>query len=97
MSHNVHGTFISEKINKIRWRPNPFNDSNSFITGSWDNDKNSIRLWDFQSGDDDSDIYPYTICSYPFEGDVTECQVSSLKCSGHGSIIKFAQTLSERY
>lgn len=77
MAHNVHGTFISEKISKIRWKPNPFDDSNSFVTGSWDNDdSNSIKLWDFQAGDDDSDIYPYTICNYPFEGDVTECQVS---------------------
>ncbi|GJQ68893.1 hypothetical protein Trydic_g6087 [Trypoxylus dichotomus] len=100
MTHNIHGTFISEKINKIRWKPNPFDDSNSFITGSWDNDKNNIKLWNFQAGSDDADIYPYTICSYPFEGDVTECQFLSsdnfVASSSNGSVYLLKVHVDER-
>ena len=37
----VHGTFVSEKISKVRWKPEDLIDSESFITGSWDNE---VRL-----------------------------------------------------
>lgn len=77
MSQNVNGTYVSEKINKIRWRPDPFNNSHSFVTGSWDNDTNSIKLWDFQESTEDSDVYPYVISNFSFEGDVTECKVTN--------------------
>ncbi|KAB0796430.1 hypothetical protein PPYR_10491 [Photinus pyralis] len=72
MVQNVHGTYISEKINKIRWRPDAFSYSYAFVTGSWDNDsQNSIKLWRFEEGDD-MDIFPFTIQSFPFQGDITE-------------------------
>lgn len=73
--NNVHGTMISEKTNKIRWRPDPFNNSHSFLTGSWDNIENTIKLWDFQEKEDDPDIFPFAIKSFPFEGCVTEMKV----------------------
>ncbi|KAF5301006.1 hypothetical protein FQR65_LT08989 [Abscondita terminalis] len=99
MVQNVHGTFISEKINKVRWRPDPFNQSHSFLTGSWDNDQNNIKLWNFEQGEDDTDIYPFIVQNYPFEGDVTEakfidadhCVVSSSLGSVH--YLKIANTL----
>lgn len=75
MAQNVHGTFISEKPNKIRWRPGLFNNTNSFITGSWDGDQNNIKLWSFEEKVDDPDIYPFVIKNYPFQGDVTEAKV----------------------
>lgn len=37
MSDNIHGTFISEKVSKIRWKPEDFSEAKSFLTGSWDN------------------------------------------------------------
>ena len=87
MPNLIHGTFISEKINKIRWRLDPFNNPHSFITGSWDNYPNSIKLWDFQENLEDSDVYPYIISNYEFEGDVTECKVR--QCSFNHVINKF--------
>lgn len=77
MSQNISGTFVSEKVSKIRWRPDPFNSSHSFVTGSWDNlQDNAIRLWDFQEGDTDTDIYPFVAHSISIPGDVTELAVN---------------------
>lgn len=76
MSHSVHGTFVSEKINKIRWRPDTFNNnSHFFVTGSVDANIGSIKLWDFNETEEDDDIYPFLITSLPFDGDVTEIKV----------------------
>ena len=33
----AQGTFVSEKISKIRWQHEPFSDTKTFLTGSWDN------------------------------------------------------------
>lgn len=75
MTYVLHGTFVSEKINKIRWRPEEFNNSHFFITGSVDNDQNSIKLWDFHENQEEDDIYPYLVSTYPYSGDVTELKV----------------------
>lgn len=75
MSHNIHGTFVSEKISRIRWRPDVMNESHFFVTGSWDNTQNNIKLWDFQENEDDGDIYPFTVTELPHKGDVTELKV----------------------
>jgi len=37
MSENVQGTFVSEKISKIRWQHADFTEARYFLTGSWDN------------------------------------------------------------
>ena len=39
MTSELHaqGTFVSEKISKIRWQHEPFSDTKTFLTGSWDN------------------------------------------------------------
>lgn len=34
---HVQGKFVSEKISKIRWQNEPFADTKTFLTGSWDN------------------------------------------------------------
>lgn len=44
MSRNIHCTYISEKLSKIRWRPSTLNEPNSFVTASWDNHVNNVRL-----------------------------------------------------
>lgn len=38
MVDNIHGTFISQKVNKVRWKPEVNLDSETFLTGSWDNE-----------------------------------------------------------
>lgn len=37
MGENVQGTFVSEKISKIRWQHGDFTEAKNFLTGSWDN------------------------------------------------------------
>lgn len=75
MSHVIHGTYISEKINKIRYKPDEFNNSHYFVTGSVDNDQNSIKLWDFHENREEDDSYPYLVSSYGCNGDITEIKV----------------------
>lgn len=75
MSYVLHGTYVSEKINKIRWRTDEFNNSHYFVTGSVDNDQNSIKLWDFHENQEEDDIYPYLVSTYLYSGDVTEIKV----------------------
>lgn len=41
MGENVQGTFVSEKISKIRWQHGDFTEARNFLTGSWDN---SVRF-----------------------------------------------------
>ncbi|KAJ8919107.1 hypothetical protein NQ315_012092 [Exocentrus adspersus] len=74
-THSVHGTFVSEKINKVRWRPDNFSHSHFFLTGSVDNDENHIKLWDFHENQEEDDVYPSLISSYAYDGDVTEAKV----------------------
>jgi len=33
----MQGTFVSEKISKIRWQHADFTEARYFLTGSWDN------------------------------------------------------------
>lgn len=75
MSHSLHGTYVSEKINKIRWRPDELNNSHYFVTGSVDNDLNSIKLWDVQENIEEDDIYPFLVSTIHHSGDVTEIKV----------------------
>lgn len=76
MTQNVQGTFVSEKLNKIRWRPDIFDVCRSFISASWDNDINTIKLWNFRESEDDPNVYPYVVSEYLFSGDVTEAKVN---------------------
>lgn len=74
MPYSLHGTYVSEKINKVRWRPDEFNNSHFFVTGSVDNDENTVKLWDFIEKEED-DIYPFSVSTYSYGGDVTEIKV----------------------
>lgn len=40
----MHGTFVGEKINKVRWKPEDLVESDIFLTGSWDNGVRNIHL-----------------------------------------------------
>nr|CAI5860046.1 unnamed protein product [Callosobruchus analis] len=71
MSHSLHGSYVSEKINKIRWKPDDFNNCHFFVTGSIDNEENFLKLWDFTTVVED-DIYPYQVASLASDGDITE-------------------------
>lgn len=41
MTENIQGTFVSEKVSKIRWKHEDFSNAKYFVTGSWDD---SVRF-----------------------------------------------------
>ena len=43
MVDRVKGTFVSEKVSKVRWKPEDGLESHHFLTGSWDNEVNMHR------------------------------------------------------
>ncbi|KAG7190344.1 hypothetical protein KM043_006457 [Ampulex compressa] len=76
MGENIQGTFVSEKISKIRWKHEDFSEAKTFLTGTWDNPVNKITYWTFQMNDDE-ESYPAIVSSYAFLGDVTEIKFIS--------------------
>ncbi|KZC10530.1 PREDICTED: nucleoporin Nup43 [Dufourea novaeangliae] len=76
MSENVQGTFVSEKIFKIRWKHEDFEEASNFLTGSWDDPVNKVTHWTFQVNDV-GESYPAVVSSYPVLGDVTEIKFIS--------------------
>jgi len=50
MEDKVHGAFVGEKINKVRWKPEDLTESDIFLTGSWDNGVRDL-LQNFQERD----------------------------------------------
>ncbi|CAH0405580.1 unnamed protein product [Chilo suppressalis] len=75
MPLDVQGTFVSQKINKIRWIPEEYIEANCFFTGSWDDDVNSIKVWTLESNQEEEDIeYPRPLSEFIVDGDVTEIQ-----------------------
>ncbi|XP_050347162.1 nucleoporin Nup43 [Nymphalis io] len=72
MPLDVQGTFVSQKINKIRWIPEDYVETKHFFTGSWDDEENSIKVWSFESLNEDEEVeYPRQLSEYKVDGDVT--------------------------
>ncbi|KAH8264500.1 hypothetical protein KR038_009151 [Drosophila bunnanda] len=79
MSSTVVSThYISEKVARVRWLPEALHQSERFVTGSWDMDRNFVRVWKLQSnqhvsatGTDDVDQIPRCMDKVPMEDDVT--------------------------
>ncbi|XP_020283292.1 nucleoporin Nup43 [Pseudomyrmex gracilis] len=76
MAENVQGTFVSEKISKIRWQYDDFAEAKNFLTGSWDNPVNKITYWTFKTNYDE-ELSPDILSSHSFLGDVTELKFVS--------------------
>lgn len=77
MGDNVHGAFLSQKIGKVRWKPEFGVDAETFVTGSWDNEENQLILWYYPplselQEEEYLDAYPQVVYEQQFEGDVTE-------------------------
>ncbi|KAG6445926.1 nucleoporin Nup43 [Manduca sexta] len=73
MPIDVQGTFVSQKINKVRWIPEDYVETKCFFAGSWDDDENSIKVWGFESPHEDEEVeYPRQLSEYPVDGDVTQ-------------------------
>lgn len=72
----LYGSFISEKVSKVRFVQEKYKLADSFVTGSWDISTNAISLWkltkdEFSTEDNDSDYIPKSVAKIPVHGDVT--------------------------
>lgn len=73
MPLDVQGTFVSQKINKIRWIPEDYVDTKCFFTGSWDDEQNSVKVWTLESLNEEDEVeYPRELSTYHVHGDVTQ-------------------------
>ncbi|XP_011555757.3 nucleoporin Nup43 [Plutella xylostella] len=72
MPLEVQGTFVSQKISRVRWIPEEYVETKCFFTGSWDDDVNSVKVWSLESREDEEATYPRQLSEYKVSGDVTE-------------------------
>uniref|UniRef100_A0A7N4NZB6 Nucleoporin 43 n=1 Tax=Sarcophilus harrisii TaxID=9305 RepID=A0A7N4NZB6_SARHA len=78
----IFAKFVSQKISKTRWRPVPpgsLQPAETFVTGSWDNEENSVSLWcigDFGnlSSDGGFEGDHQLLCDIKHHGDVMDLQ-----------------------
>nr|XP_022286643.1 nucleoporin Nup43-like [Crassostrea virginica]XP_022289744.1 nucleoporin Nup43-like [Crassostrea virginica] len=106
--------FVSRKVSKIKWQPSQKQSlecSDTFVTGSWDDEDNKISVWRLggqKSVDDTSEeeLEPMLKCEASHDGDVTGLEyiggdvivVSS--STGSVSVYKLhtsSQTLGKQY
>uniref|UniRef100_A0A7N4NMN1 Nucleoporin 43 n=1 Tax=Sarcophilus harrisii TaxID=9305 RepID=A0A7N4NMN1_SARHA len=82
----IFAKFVSQKISKTRWRPVPpgsLQPAETFVTGSWDNEENSVSLWcigDFGnlSSDGGFEGDHQLLCDIKHHGDVMDLQTLSV-------------------
>lgn len=71
----LYGSFVSEKVSKIRFVQEKYKSADLFVSGSWGSSDNSINLWkltkDEYSTDNESDYIPKSISKILVNGDVT--------------------------
>lgn len=70
----LYGSFVAQKISKIRFVQEQFNVSRSFIAGSWGSQTNSIDLWRLtrdEYTEDDNEYIPISVAKILVKGDVT--------------------------
>lgn len=73
-STKVNSTFISEKVSRIRWIPEQYDESSSFLTGSWDLDVNNLKVWKLlrnDYADDENEFVPKCTAEVCFTGDIS--------------------------
>nr|BAE24655.1 unnamed protein product [Mus musculus] len=78
----IYAKFVSQKISKTRWRPVPsgsLQTTETFATGSWDNEENCVSLWsigDFGNLDSDGGFEGdhQLLCDIRHHGDVMDLQ-----------------------
>ncbi|XP_045197287.2 nucleoporin Nup43-like [Mercenaria mercenaria] len=83
--------FVSQKISKIRWKPNQnqySHETDVFATGNWDDEAGKVCLWklpsmeqevmDMEAGGYDPAVRePNLLCEVPHTGDVTDLEFIS--------------------
>lgn len=79
---NIKAKFVSQKISKTRWRPEPassLQQPDLFAAGSWDNEENKVSIWstgEFGTITMDEDYLAdiKLLCEIRHKGDVTDLQ-----------------------
>ncbi|EDL93687.1 rCG57407 [Rattus norvegicus] len=82
----IYAKFVSQKISKTRWRPVPsgsLQTTETFATGSWDNEENCVSLWsigEFGNLDSDGGFEGdhQLLCDIRHHGDVMDLQTLSV-------------------
>lgn len=73
----LYGTFVGEKVSKVRFMQEKYKAVDSFVTGSWGSSTNSVKLWklvkdDFSAAEEpESDYVPKEVSKVLIDGDVT--------------------------
>ncbi|XP_032877735.1 nucleoporin Nup43 [Amblyraja radiata] len=78
----MYGRFVSRKISRIRWRPEPasaLQPPESIATGSWDAEQNKVCLWEAYGTDNTESEHlfvedPELKCEINHDGDVMDLQ-----------------------
>lgn len=67
--------FIGEKVSKIRWVAEQYDESNHFVTGNHNSiGKNSVKVWKLfrnEYSDDENEYSPKCTAELKFGGDIT--------------------------
>ncbi|XP_033163920.1 nucleoporin Nup43 [Drosophila mauritiana] len=104
---NVSTHYISEKVSRVRWLPEELQQSERFVTGSWDMDQNFVRLWRLLSNqyatatDSDVDQIPRCMDKVRMEDDVTAMEfvdkdTLAVSCAdGHLSVFNVHRAVEE--
>lgn len=79
---SINAKYVSQKINKTRWRPvsqSTLQQPDIFVTGSWDNEENRISVWSIVNQDtsaieDGFEGDPQLLCDQKHDGDVLDLQ-----------------------
>lgn len=85
----VNCSFISEKVAKIRFVQEKYKQADTFVTGGWGSNPNTVGVWkltkDEQSNDENEiDYTPKSVSKIPVESDVTGLEFlnpESIVCS----------------
>jgi nuclear pore complex protein Nup43 len=67
----INNSYVSEKISKIRFLPEKFDESNKFITGSWDSVTNHLKVWQIATNEDFNEFSPVCLSKLRIHADVT--------------------------
>ncbi|KAH8395938.1 hypothetical protein KR215_012255, partial [Drosophila sulfurigaster] len=103
MATKVAAHYISEKISKVRWLPEKLQQSERFVTGSWDMNNNFVRLWRLQSNPYAQNVDHTPRCNdkVSIEGDVTGLEfvtddiLAVSSADGHLSLLNVQRAVEE--
>lgn len=96
----LYGSFIAEKLSKVRFVQEKYKLADTFVSGSWGLSTNAVNLWqltkdDFSMDDGDSDYVPKSIAKIPVDGDVTGLEflnADTIVCSTSSKRGRFQST-----